>query len=215
MKKFLMLFWFGAILIVTLSSCQSDQPENSDDSETEIVEIKKSENFTDPRDGTSYPTVQIGDQIWFTSNLKIKTDSSWAFQQSHNTPDRFGRLYVWNQAINACPDGWHLPSQKEWETLAKHYSDAQNLENNGDQNIYYALHEGGESRLNLSLSGFYNSATERVVGLGKHGSYWTSDKFGLEAGMCALMTLNDFGGGYFMFTPGSQDAGHACRCVKD
>lgn len=27
----------------------------------------------------------------------------------------YGRLYFWDAAVNACPDGWHLPNKKEWK----------------------------------------------------------------------------------------------------
>lgn len=28
-----------------------------------------------------------------------------------------GRLYTWEQASQACPNGWHLPDVEEWYTL--------------------------------------------------------------------------------------------------
>lgn len=28
-----------------------------------------------------------------------------------------GRLYTWAAAIQICPPGWHLPTDKEWESL--------------------------------------------------------------------------------------------------
>jgi len=30
---------------------------------------------------------------------------------------KYGRLYDWDEAMKACPKGWHLPSDKEWQTL--------------------------------------------------------------------------------------------------
>ena len=29
----------------------------------------------------------------------------------------YGALYNWHAAINACPAGWHLPSETEWKKL--------------------------------------------------------------------------------------------------
>lgn len=29
--------------------------------------------------------------------------------------DKYGRLYTWIAAMNACPEGWHLPSKVEFE----------------------------------------------------------------------------------------------------
>ena len=31
--------------------------------------------------------------------------------------EKYGRLYIWGNAKSACPSGWHLPSNAEWETL--------------------------------------------------------------------------------------------------
>ena len=30
---------------------------------------------------------------------------------------RFGALYDWKTAQEACPPGWHLPSDQEWQAL--------------------------------------------------------------------------------------------------
>jgi uncharacterized protein (TIGR02145 family) len=210
MQKFLMLF----LLTSSLLSCQNGETEQSP-KKTMEVEVNKLEAFTDQRDGQSYPAIQIGKQIWLANNLRFKTDSSWYYHGEKVEFSVAGRLYTWNQAKKACPKGWHLPSQEEWMTLVSNFSNTENLENEGNQDIFQALKKGGSSHLNLYLSGFYNSAIEKFIGFGRHGSYWTSSKFGLEAATCALITVNDFEEGYFMFTPGSQDAGHACRCIKD
>ena len=29
-----------------------------------------------------------------------------------------GRVYSWNAAQNACPEGWHLPSEEELKSMA-------------------------------------------------------------------------------------------------
>ena len=36
---------------------------------------------------------------------------------------KYGRLYDWKTAIKACPSGWHLPSDKEWQTLVNFAGD--------------------------------------------------------------------------------------------
>jgi len=33
----------------------------------------------------------------------------------------YGRLYTWEAAQRACPEGWHLPSDEEWYHLAFHF----------------------------------------------------------------------------------------------
>lgn len=73
--------------------------------------------FKDPRDGKIYPTVQIGSQIWLAKNLDFKTPNSWCYEDDFEYCKDYGRLYTWNDAMIACPKGWHLPSDSEWTQL--------------------------------------------------------------------------------------------------
>jgi uncharacterized protein (TIGR02145 family) len=94
--------------------------------------------FVDARDDNSYNTLQLGNQCWMTENLKYLpsvvppnnasltlplyyvmeyygTNVSEA-KESENY-GIYGALYNYTAATSACPNGWHLPSENEWQVL--------------------------------------------------------------------------------------------------
>jgi hypothetical protein len=50
-------------------------------------------------------------------NHDIKPWKSWCYDDKDLNCEKYGRLYDWNAANKACPEGWRLPSQGEWSDL--------------------------------------------------------------------------------------------------
>ena len=82
-------------------------------------------------DGNEYETVEIGTQCWTKTNLRVApagaTDATSSGANSNTVPyyyvnpsvdaATYGYYYNWEAAKLACPAGWHLPSDAEWNTM--------------------------------------------------------------------------------------------------
>lgn len=74
--------------------------------------------MTDPRTPLfSYRTVEIGDRTWMAENMAWQKTNSFCYDENTHNCEIYGRLYVWGDAKNLCPEGWSLPSKEEWEQL--------------------------------------------------------------------------------------------------
>ncbi|MCK5775071.1 MAG: hypothetical protein KAH25_02785, partial [Bacteroidales bacterium] len=108
----------------------------------------------DPRDGKTYKTVKVGDQWIMAENLAYKPDSGnyWAYDDVDSNIAIYGYLYDFGTAINIAPEGWHLPSYKEWTAIEKLLGAKRNTISYSRE-LYPKLLLGGDSGLDILLGG--------------------------------------------------------------
>ncbi len=107
-------------------------------------------SFTTPspvtdHEGNNYPVVQIGNQLWMSKNLMVKTFTNgegindgtgsgnytdlesprfyFHYNDDPGNTSTYGNLYTWYVAIDnrgICPAGWRVPDIQDWENLTLH-----------------------------------------------------------------------------------------------
>jgi len=122
---------------------------------------------------------KIGNQTWMGKNLDRATADSKCYNNSADSCAKYGRLYTWADAKTACPKGWRLPTDDEWETLVdyaggdevaggklKSTSGWYNNGNGTDEYGFSALPGG---------NGNYSGGDFSNVGYG--GSWWSATEY--------------------------------------
>ena len=95
-----------------ISNNGSSSPSSDSENEGRTVKLE------DSRDGQEYKAMVIGDKTWMVENLRYWTSPGFCFSDLDNTGYcESGILYTWDVAMQACPDGWHLPSIEEWKSF--------------------------------------------------------------------------------------------------
>lgn len=155
------------------------------------------EAFTDNRDGQTYRTVTIGKQTWMAENLNYKTGFSFCYDDDPNNCAKYGRLYLWGAAMEACPVDWHLPTKAEWRELffvvggveqnnnvflhaGKVLKSTKSWKNSKGEEGYYGTDDFGFSALAAGESFYYGTPgygiemMEEYKNMGNQTNFWTS-----------------------------------------
>ena len=126
------------------------------------------ERMNDTRDSKSYFVTTVGGKKWFKNNLYYSGSGvSYAFSPAIDA--LIGKYYTWEEAVSACPQGWHLPSDAEFAELA-----------NSTQGV--TTHKAGET--------FEGAAGDLMVNAkfieNRMWAFWPEVKITNKSGFCAL-----------------------------
>jgi uncharacterized protein (TIGR02145 family) len=94
---------------------------------------------------------------WFGRNLDYAVAGAFCFRDNPQACATHGRLYTWELARQACPSGWHLGTEVEWQRLEAHLGmkPEELLQKKGrGPGIGDKLKPGGSSGLGITLSGW-------------------------------------------------------------
>jgi len=180
------------------------------------VTAQEKGTFKDSRDGRVYKTVKIGEQTWMAENLSYDTGfDCWWYNKSATLGDKYGVLYSWEAAMKACPNGWHLPKDKEWMKLeAELGMDLPSRISSGYRGTDEGekLKAGGSSGFNVLMGGYKDYRND--VGfdmLIKMTMFWTA------SGMLNDAYYRNFWLNKSTIDRGTYDKKHGAyvRCVQD
>lgn len=124
-------------------------------------------------EGNNYKTAIIGSQVWMLENLRAtKTTAgvevNYLASDSSNTSE-YGMLYTWKDAMadstrqktqGLCPDGWHIPSDKEWFELTDHIKQEGKEFNDVFEPQYAGFYNNGFNNQGTSVS-YWSSTSAR------------------------------------------------------
>jgi uncharacterized protein (TIGR02145 family) len=198
-------------------------------SSSSSVTISSSSSVTtadliDSRDGQTYRTVRIGDQVWMAENLNYDAAGSVCYDNNPANCNTYGRLYSWSAAIAICPSGWHLPSNAEWMELADYvggqFTAGTKLKaKSGWNDVFYdsgEMYSGNgtdDYRFSALPGGIINRDLESSS-IGVMGFWWTATNHNEEASSAFCKIIE---GSTWISANGDcgKDGFISVRCLKD
>jgi uncharacterized protein (TIGR02145 family) len=119
--------------------------------------------------GKLYNTVKINNLLWMAENLSLLVKDSWFYMDNALNGPVYGRLYSWEAAMDACPDGWRLPALEDWDDMINFLG--------GEKKAFHELLPNGTSGFNAIFSG-YRSISGDFLSLERAADFWTSTEAG-------------------------------------
>ena len=149
-----------------------------------------------------------------TDNLNLNLPNSYCYSDRASECLRFGRLYTWASAAEACSrlgTEWRLPTNDEWRQMAKGYGGVRGDSEDDGHGAYAALLKGGASGFNALLGGDRESDGS-YARIEAHGFYWTATEVDADHAW-----FYNFGLGSQLLNPqggGEKLMALSVKCVK-
>lgn len=169
--------------------------------------------YADFRDQNEYEWVRIGSSVWLAQNMDYATEKGSLCMQC----TAWGRLYDFNAIKEACPNGFHVPSEAEWKELLLFTGDkpGQKLKatfgwdpigltgvyGNGDNTLGFQVKGGGAHFASSDLK----LGQRKFDFAGKRAFLWTA-----EGTVIVFHYEND----KVLFQKWNPEHGASLRCIK-
>jgi uncharacterized protein (TIGR02145 family) len=153
---------------------------------------------------------------WTTDNLNVNLGGSYCYDDSEVNCRRYGRLYTWESAQQACRslgDGWRLPTNDEWRQLATHHGGLREESADMGKAAYTALVSGGSSGFNAVLGGGRAPQGGEYARLEAHGFYWTASES--DAARAWFYNFGKGGVSLNRHRDGEKQRALSVRCVRE
>lgn len=111
-------FAAAVMALLTVTSCKQDEAKADSAATDSTTNAQVAVN-----DAKTFKTFTFGSKVWMAENLKVNAEGS----RCEGDCNKFGRQYDWNTAMNACPEGWHLPAMSEFDSLLAAIFDTTNF----------------------------------------------------------------------------------------
>lgn len=146
-------------------------------------------------------TIRIGTQDWMATNLKIDVKGSCSYNYNETFGTKYGKLYTWDAAKNACPAGFRLPTTADWDKLIASLG--------GEDKAGNELRIGGSSGFNAPLAGMSTIQGFNLIDF--YGAFWSADSYDQNHAWYYYIRQSD---GIVTKTYFSKNYGFSVRCIK-
>lgn len=173
--------------------------------------------------GNEYRTVQIGNQQWMAENMRFRptTGNSYCPNEEELNCDVYGRLYTFEIAGTICPEGWHVSTNDDWNTLVAFLGyDAGIVANKlkANSNLWASYSGTDEVGFTALPAGFrsenpYNGSNFLFEGY--YAMWWTSTSDETDNDYAYSWSLYYKNGNTLKNEVDSKNSAYSIRCVND